>query len=367
MRARYIKILKQSLSILAIISFTLFLSCEKEDVQIGDDDRYLDEPVCEGSFIPKDFDHEVIAFYPSYRHASLPVSEIQWEKITRIVYAFAKPNTDGSLNTSDLTALDQLKETAHANGVEIYYSVGGGGSHSDNFPLIAANMEARTKLVNEIRQFLFEHCLDGVDMDWERWTGNATNTVNMAESMAYLEIIQNIKREIEPFGMGLSIDVSASNWGGKHILDDVEEHIDYLQIMAYDFSGPWSDPGPHSSYEQAIGSGSDVGSTGLAYWVNYRGWSKDKILLGVPFYGRDFDNQGGAGITFSTILDMYPDAWQFDQVANIYYNGLSTMEQKAQYVVDHHYPGVMIWELAQDYYDADSLSLLHTLDQVLNP
>jgi len=185
--------------------------------------------------------------------------------------------------------------------------------------------------------------------------------------MAYVEIIQNIRNEIEPFGMGLSIDVSASNWGGRHILDDVENHVDYVQVMAYDFSGPWSEPGPHSSYEDAIGSGSDQGSTGLAYWVNYRGWSKERILLGVPFYGRDFNNQGGVGITYSTILDMYPDAWQYDQKDNIYYNGLATMEQKAQYVKDHQYPGVMIWEIGQDYYDADSLSLLNTLDQALNP
>jgi GH18 family chitinase len=361
MREGFIYFFKSLLLIVMIISLTFFISCQDDEVE--KEDGYLDEPACEGSFIPKDFDHEVIAFYPSYRHASLPVSEIQWDKITRIVYAFAKPNADGSLNTSDLTALDQLKEAAHANGVEIYYSVGGGGSHSDNFPAIAADPEAREKLVNEVRQFLFEHCLDGVDMDWERWSSGD----NQAERQAYLEIIKNIKAEIEPFGMGLSIDVSASNWGGKHILDEVEDHVDYVQIMAYDFSGPWSDPGPHSSFEQSIGSGADEGSTGLAYWVNYRGFAKNKIILGVPFYGRDFDNQGGAGITYSTILDMYPDAWQYDKVDNIYYNGLATMEQKAQYVKDEQYPGVMIWELAQDYYDADSLSLLHTLDEVLNP
>ena len=131
--------------------------------------------------------------------------------------------------------------------MEIYYSVGGGGSYSNNFPLIAADSEAADKFVKEVRQFLFEHCLDGVDVDWEHWSGNATNSVNVAESMAFLEIIQAIKTEIEPFGMGLSIDVSASRWGGRHIFDAVEDHVDYVQIMAYDFSGPWSDPGPHSS------------------------------------------------------------------------------------------------------------------------
>jgi len=159
--------------------------------------------------------------------------------------------------------------------------------------------------------------------------------------------------------------VSASNWGGRHI-PEVEEYVDYVQVMAYDFTGPWSAPGPHSAFEDAIGTGSDVNSTGLAYWVNYRGFSKDKIILGVPFYGRDFDINGGDGVTYANILQEYPDAWKYDRVDNIYYDGISTMVRKAQYIKDNQYPGVMIWELAQDH-PADSVSLLNYIDQVLNP
>ena len=345
-----------------IISLTILGSCSKDEII---DDGFLDEPVCENAFIPKSIDHEVIAFYPYYRQSTLPVSEIRWDKITRIIYAFARPNADGTLNTSDLTAITQLVDEAHANGVEVYVSVGGGGSGSGNFPAVAADEEASARLVREIRQYLFANCLDGVDIDWEQWTGSATNTVIEEESMAYARILQTLQQEIQPFGLGLTIDVSASNWGGRHI-PEVEDYVDYIQVMAYDFTGPWSAPGPHSAYEDAIGSGSDVSSTGLAYWVKYRGFSKDKIILGVPFYGRDFDNNGGDGVTYANILQEYPDAWKYDRVDNIYYDGISTMVKKAQYIKDNQYPGVMIWELAQDH-PADSLSLLNYLDQVLNP
>ena len=345
-----------------IVSLLILASCSKDDII---DDVFLDEPVCENAFIPKGFDHEVIAFYPSYRLSTLPVSEIRWDKISRIIYAFARPNADGTLNTSDLTAITQLVDEAHANGVEVYVSVGGGGSGSENFPAVAADEEASATLVQEIRQYLFMHCLDGVDIDWEHWSGSATNTVVPEESMAYTKILQMLKQEIEPFGLGLSIDVSASNWGGRHI-PEVEDYVDYVQVMAYDFTGPWSAPGPHSAFEDAIGTGSDVNSTGLAYWINYRGFSKDKIILGVPFYGRDFDDNGGAGITYAGILQEYPDAWKYDQVDNIYYDGIATMVRKAQYIKDNQYPGVMIWELAQDH-PADSVSLLNFIDQVLNP
>lgn len=361
MRERMTKRLQ--FSIFIVFSMVLFIvSCKDEDMDVED---YLDAPLCTGSFVPREYDHLVVGFYPYYRHSTLPISDISWEKITRVIYAFATPNADGTLNTSNLTGISELVKEGHAHGVEVYVSVGGGGSGSDHFPAIAASSEASERLVKEIRQYVFEHCLDGVDIDWENWTGSLTNSVILEESMAYATILQKLKNEMDPFGLGLSIDVSASNWGGRHILE-VQDYVDHVQVMAYDFTGPWSAPGPHASFEDAIGSGSGVSSTGLAYWVNYRNWSKEKILLGVPFYGRDFDNLGGAGITYASILDIDPDAWSYDQVNNIYYNGIPTMVQKAQYVKNNGYPGVMIWELGQDH-TADSLSLLNALDQELNP
>ena len=180
--------------IYGIVSLAILGACSKDDVI---DDDYLDEPVCTEAFIPKSFEHEVIAFYPYYRHNTLPVEQIRWEKITRIIYAFARPNVDGTLNTSDLTQINELVETAHENGVEVYLSVGGGGSDSENFPAVAADEEAMARLVLETRQYLFAHCLDGDDIDWEYWTGSALNTVIPAESMAFAEILRMLKEEID--------------------------------------------------------------------------------------------------------------------------------------------------------------------------
>lgn len=135
--------------------------------------------------------------------------------------------------------------------------------------------------------------------------------------------------------------------------------------MAYDFSGWWTGPGPHSSYEDAIGSGSDEVSTGLAYWVNYRGWPKEKILLGVPFYGRDFDDNGKS-ISYRTIASQFPEAPEYDQINNIYYNGKETIRRKATYIVENQFSGIMMWELAHDAPE-DSISLLNVIDEVINP
>ena len=291
------------------------------------------------------------------------MSEIPWDKLTRIVYAFAVPNADGTLDTKDLTMIQELTETAHKHGVEVYVSIGGGDG-SNNFVWIASKDEYTKRFVKKAKQYVFENCLDGVDIDWEYWSGYRTNTVVPSESNVFVYIIKSLKEELSPFGLGVSIDLGASHWGGKHFYDEVVLYADDLQVMCYDFSGPWSAPGPHSSYDQAIGSGSTINSTGLAYWINYRKWPKEKILLGVPFYGRDFDNQGGEGITFSEIIKLSPDAYLNDRINNIYYDGIITMARKSQYVVDNRLSGIMIWEIGQDSW-IDSTSLLSAIDNII--
>jgi chitinase len=351
-----------SLGLILILSM-IFISCNKKDSKNGD--YYLDGPVCTGSFIPKSYDRQVVGFYPGWDKESLPVSEIQWDKLTRIVCAFAIPNADGTMSTSYLELTHELVDSAHAHGVEVYFSIGGGDG-STHFPAMATNEVSRNRFIKEVKQYLFENCLDGVDIDWEYWSGYANDAVIPAESNAFVTLMKMLKAELSPFHLGISIDVGATDWSGKYFFDEVPTYTDYVMVMGYDFSGTWSAPGPHSAFADAIGYGNTSSSTGLAYWVNYRGWPKEKILLGVPFYGKNFDSDGGAYISYVSILMLYPDAYLHDQEGNIYYDGISTMKAKTQYVADNNFAGIMIWELTLDS-KVDSLSLLNAINTVLHP
>ena len=321
--------------------------------------------VCTDTFQRKSFAHHVIGFYPAWKHDVLPVAELRWDMLTRVIYAFAIPRPNGTLDLGDLTQVDALVAAAHARGVEAFLSVGGGAG-SDNFPILAADADARRTFVLGIRDYLSAHCLDGVDIDWERWTKDNNNVPLASEKANLVAVLEDLRAALSPAGLKISIDVFAANWFGQHYDDAVHPLVDYVHVMGYDFSGPWSAPGPHASFEQAIGSGSNVSATGLAYWTQYRNWPKAKTILGVPFYGRDFDDNGGVGIAYRDIVARYPQAPDTDRVANIYYNGVQTLTDKARFVVDNGYPGVMIWELAHDTRDA-ATSLLYALDRVANP
>jgi len=356
--------IKRSDIIYLFLFFPLLFSgsCKKDN---GNQDNYLDQPDCSSTYIPKAYDCQVVGFYPSWTEDIMPLQAIPWDKLTRLVYAFAIPNTDGTINTSDLVRTQQLADSAHAHGVEIYFSIGGGDG-SNNFPVMATNVKSRSLFIKEVRQFIFANCLDGVDIDWEYWSGYANNVIVPAESNALVTIVKELRKELSPFNLGISIDLGGSDWGGKHFLDEIPEWVDHLMVMCYDFTGTWSDPGPHSAFADAIGSGNTKNSTGLAYWVNYRGWPKEHILLGVPFYGKNFDQEGGMYITYANILQQYPDAYKFDRVNNIYYDGIKTMADKTQYVSDNNFSGIMIWEISQDS-KVDSVSLLNAIYKVLHP
>ncbi len=325
----------------------------------------LEPTVCTETFEPKQFDHEVIGFYPSWKHGVLPVSRIRWDAFTRVIYAFGLPTPGGQLRISDLTQVETLVREAHAHGVEVYFSVGGGAG-SDAFPIMAADPSSRRQFVFEVVDYLGTHCLDGVDIDWESWTKDGDGNPDLAEMQNLVSLLTEMREALNEGGLQLSLDVFASDWFGRHYSDALVPLVDQIHVMGYDFSGPWSSPGPHSSYEQAIGAGADRSATGLAYWRAYRGWPIEKTYLGVPFYGRDFDVGGGAGIAYRDIVAAHPDAPDSDRVANIYYNGVATIEAKTHYVVNNSYPGVMIWEIAHDSED-ENISLLSAIDRVVRP
>lgn len=318
----------------------------------------------QSTFIPKSYNKEIIAFLPAWKHGELEIEDIPFDKLTRLIYAFASPNPDGSLNTNRLFRLDDLVRKAHKKGVEVYVSIGGfdGGK---NLPIIAINPDKRQKFIQELVDFAKLNNLNGIDIDWEYLSYTKERKKLKAQQQAFVVFLHHLHEALEPLGKSLSIDVYGSYWGGDFFLDEALKYIDQVHIMAYDYSGKWSEPMPHSSIQQVLGSKNDKYPTGLYYWLEKRKWPSEKLYLGLPFYGRDFNDENVKGKPFRAIIDEFPDAYQQDSVNNIFYNSHRTIQRKAEIVQEKNLPGVMIWEISQDTPDAEK-SLLNVLHQKLN-
>jgi hypothetical protein len=278
-------------------------------------------------------------------HSVVP---IDYNRITHLNLAFENPDVAGNLSYSPSN--DIYIQQAHAHGKKVLVSIAGGGaSHNPAMQTLYFNLisdQNRTAFVQKIVAYISLHNLDGLDVDLE---GPSIN-------QDYGKFVADLSGLLQPQGKLLTTALSHMN-GADNVPDGAMHLFDFVNIMAYDSTGPWrpDHPGQHSSFEFAKQS--------LDYWIN-RGLPREKAVLGVPFYGYGFGTNFNEGVSFADLIKTYPGAENRDVSGNtIYYNGIPTISEKAQYVVDGKYGGIMIWQLAQDA--TGPLSLLTTIDRVI--
>lgn len=282
-----------------------------------------------------------------YSYTDGDANKLDWSKITHLNLAFENPDVNGNLsfNTNNASFVSKAK----ANHVKVLVSIGGGGQSNDesmrNRYFVLINDAHRATFVNKIVKYVQDHDLDGIDIDLE---GPAINS-------DYSKFVGDLRSAL-PSGKILTAALSHLN-NGDMVSSETVQLFDFLNIMAYDSTGPWNPtaPGQHSSYSFAV--------TSLNWWVTKKGLPKEKAILGVPFYGYGFGEDANEGLSYDQILTQFGNTAQDrDESGNtIYYNGVPTITKKTQYVLDEGFGGIMIWQLAQDRPTSDPKSLLRNI------
>ncbi len=290
---------------------------------------------------------KVVAYVANWVDLNSFSNNIDYSKLTHINIAFENPNSNGDLSFNN--SYNTLIQRAHAGNVKVFISLAGGsasadaGTRNNYFSLISDSR--RASFVSKLAAYVQAHNFDGIDVDLE---GPAING-------DYGKFITDLSNALKPAGKGLTSALS-QGYGGGNVPSSTFAYFDWINIMAYDATGPWnpSSPGQHSSLEYA--------KSNLQYWLN-RGLPKSKAVLGVPFYGYGFGAAAGEW-SYSSIVNAYPGAENNDQAGNtIWYNGIPTIKAKTNYAFDQQIGGMMIWELSQDVSGAKSLLL--AMDQVI--
>jgi GH18 family chitinase len=273
-----------------------------------------------------------VGYMPSW---SGSVTAIQYSKLTHINYAFALPNSNGTLQAIDNTAkLSQLVSLGHQNGVKVSLAIGGWNDGNDSaFEALAGNSGARTTFVNSVMSVVNQYGLDGIDIDWEYPDPGASGN-------NYAALMQQLSNTLHANGKILTAAVVSEGGTADGVQPVVFGYVDWLNIMAYDGGSP------HANYDWSIASAN--------FWKN-RGLPKAKTVLGVPFYSRP------GYLTYAQIVAQNPANAQVDCInsgGQQCYNGIPTIKRKTQWAVANG-GGIMNWELSQDV--TGSLSLVSAI------
>lgn len=153
-------------------------------------------------------------------------------------------------------------------------------------------LDRREELVKEIVAVINQYNLDGINIDIEN--------VTELERDKYTDFVR-LLREALPADKEVSVAVAAKTydakvgWHASYDFANLAKYSDYLMLMTYDESYYGSKPGPVAS--------DDFVEKAIQYALKYV--PADKIVLGIPFYGRywniDSTETGGRGIPLRNV------------------------------------------------------------------
>ncbi|KAI9297305.1 glycoside hydrolase [Neoconidiobolus thromboides FSU 785] len=257
----------------------------------------------------------VIGYYTSWSiyDRNYQPTDVLVEKLTHINYAFADIK-DGEIALGDPWAdaqkpydkdpniLGNLGQFNEPHGpirqrnpnIKVLISVGG-WTFSKYFSVVASTEENRVKFANSILNFLIKYKLDGVDLDWEFPVegGHEHNIRSPQDGYNFtllLNCIRNTLNQSQHKQYLLTIATSAAQYSYQHLqLNEITKFVDYVNIMTYDFTGPWSQQCHHQS--NLLPDPNNPSQLSCFKAINdyiSGGIRRDQIVMGVPFYARGF-------------------------------------------------------------------------------
>ena len=208
----------------------------------------------------------------------------------------------------------------------------------------------------------------------------------------YVQLLAAVRKALPAPNYLLTSALPAGEWALKNIdIGQAATCLDFVNLMTYDFSGPWTDTcGHHAQLYTPKNPHNDAVRVSCHSAVTYatsKGVPSWKILLGIPAYGRSFlgatkagdrfTGSGGEEGTFEYKDLPRPGATvDFDEaVGAVYsiggdggfvtYDDPRTVQMKAQFARQQRLAGLFFWNGTGD--TKDDRSLVETGYRALHP
>lgn len=337
------------------------------------------------------------------------VSDIPAQSLSHILYAFANVKPDsGEVFLSDTWSdlekhydgdcwedtgnnaygnVKQLGKLKVANRhLKVLLSIGG-WTYSASFAPMAANAASRANFVKTAVGFVNDLGFDGIDIDWE-YPANQQDAANyvalLGEMRQALDAYASSKGESNGYLLTVACPAGPSNYQNMDIAG-MDKYLDFWNLMAYDYAGSWDPTAGNQANLYGDSQTQFDTDTAIQYYMS-QGVASDKIIMGVPLYGRSFENTTGIGAPYNGIGQGSWEAgvWDYkdlprgaaqvmtdDKLVASYSYDSSTKElvsfdtpevvqTKVQYINNKNLGGTMYWELSGDRPISDPQSLVAT-------
>lgn len=287
---------------------------------------------------------KVVGYY-SLNAAMSEVDKPILKKLTHVNLWFLNPDSLGNF-TRDLSGLRPFIQAAHRKNVKVLFSIGGGSKQPQYHYLLKD--DKRPMLIENLVAEVIKYGLDGVDVDLEG------SNIDLYYEKFVVELASALRAHKKLITAAIAI------YYKDQFTDHALAQYDFVNVMSYDRTGPWrpEKPGPHAAYEHAVED--------LEYFGVVRKIPKEKMTLGVPFYGYGYGPEltsQAISMSYGKITETFPGSEQVDQWTMpdrkiIYYNGIPTIAKKTA-LAKEKASGIMIWQVLGDA--KGSKSLLKTI------
>lgn len=258
----------------------------------------------------------------------------------------------------------------------------GGWTYSANFKTAAATPAGRATFARSAVALLANYGFDGLDVDWEYPS-------TPAEARDWVLLLKACREEMDAYARTLpspttphfELTVACPASPEKVAVLDLQgmdRYLDFWNLMAYDYAGSWDRVAGHQANLYASresGGKTTPFSTARALEAyTKRGVAPGKIVVGMPLYGRAFEDTNGVGTPFNGVgagsweagvydfkalplegAREYHDreagaSYCYDKGRRILvsYDTVEMAREKAAYVRKHGLGGAMWWESSGD-------------------
>ncbi|GMG12973.1 unnamed protein product [Aspergillus oryzae] len=236
---------------------------------------------------------------------NMDAGQIDTEKYTHIHFGFGTLTEDFNVKVGDALSQFEFEQFKQLTGVKRILSIGGWDfpTSPDTYTTFREGVKSanRMTMAENIANFVEEHDLDGVDIDWDLGvTANGIQAPDIpgippgsadegVEYAIFLILLKGLLRD-----KSLSIAAPASYWYLRpYQIAALADVLDYLVFMTYDLHGQWD----HSNHWAAPGceegnclrSHVNLTETYSALsMVTKAGMPSNKVITGIASFGRAF-------------------------------------------------------------------------------